>query len=245
MSATQVPTGITGLDKILGGGFPQGRVIVVIGGPGCGKSILSSQYLYNGITKSNENAVYISLDESKEHFMTEMSSFGWDFDSLEKEGKFNFVDANNVKQIPQDAQIGRLQVGGKELGLVNLIDMISSAVEKTKARRIVLDSISGLIFRFPKIEERRLAILDIIDGLSATGATCIVTSELISSGEARELQAEEYIAHGVITLQTLRSGDRAIQIRKMRGAKVDTHPRPYMIKDNGFEVYASENIIST
>ncbi len=245
MATINVTTGITGLDKILGGGFPQGRVIVVIGGPGCGKSILSSQFLYNGITKSNENAVYISLDESKEHYMTEMLSFGWDFDSLEKEGKFNFVDANNVKQIPQDAQIGRLQVGGKELGLVNLIDMINSAVEKTKARRIVLDSISGLIFRFPKIEERRLAILDIIDGLSATGATCIVTSELISSGESRELQAEEYIAHGVITLQTLRSGDRAIQVRKMRGAKVDTHPRPYMIKDNGFEVYATENIIST
>jgi KaiC/GvpD/RAD55 family RecA-like ATPase len=245
LSTPKVATGVDGLDQMLDGGFPQGRISLIIGGPGCGKSVLCSQFLYHGASSLNEKAVYISLDETRNHYLIEMSAFGWDFENLENEGKFSFVDANSVRLIPQDSQVGRLQVGGKELGLINLIDMITSAVEKSDAKRVVLDSVSGLIFRFPKIDEGRMAILDIIEALDSTEATCLLTSELISSERSREIQAEEYLAHGVVALQILSSGDRAIQISKMRGGRVDTHPRPYMIKDNGFEVYASENIIST
>src|SRR5437667_260526 len=51
----RTPTGIPGLDEILSGGFPRGRVILLVGGPGTGKTILTSQFLLNGIKIYGEN----------------------------------------------------------------------------------------------------------------------------------------------------------------------------------------------
>lgn len=244
MAIPKVVSGITGLDTMLGGGLPQGRVILVTGGPGTGKSVMCSQFLNYGLA-NGEKAVYVSLDETKPHYVNEMKIFGWDFEKHESDGRFAFVDAASVRRIPDEARVGRLPVGGKELGLVNLIDLIGSTVEKVGASRVVLDSISGLVFRFPKVEERRMAILDIIEALGSTGATYLVTSEAPSAGEGSKMQPEEYLAQGVIILQTLRNGDRAIQVVKMRGSQIDTHPRPYMINATGFEVYPNESVFQT
>ena len=62
----KVDTGIPGLDELVDGGFPEGRVVLVIGGPGTGETILCSQFLYKGIYNKQENGVFVSLDESKE-----------------------------------------------------------------------------------------------------------------------------------------------------------------------------------
>ena len=77
-----VKTGIPGLDELISGGFPEGRVNLLVGGPGTGKTILASQFLYNGLTKFNENGIYVSLDESRTHFFEEMQTFGWNFKQL-------------------------------------------------------------------------------------------------------------------------------------------------------------------
>jgi len=69
-----VPTGIEGLDEMISGGFPRGRVILVIGGPGCGKTILAAQFLYKGISEHNENAVFVSLDETSRKLRMRASS---------------------------------------------------------------------------------------------------------------------------------------------------------------------------
>jgi circadian clock protein KaiC len=235
--------GVSGLDMLLNGGLSQGRVILVLGEPGTGKTIFVSQFLNWGPVRGNENSMMIGMNESKSRFMSEMLALGMDFASLEKSGKFAYVDATEVRRIPEQAKIGRMQVGGRELGLVNFIDMMQEGIEKVSPKRIAIDSISDLVFRFPTIEERRPVILDIVESLQTTGATCVLTSELLSTGDDRTVQPEEYLAEGVILLRRLpRKGMRSIQILKMRGQKVDTTPRPYTIGDKGIEVYSSEEI---
>ncbi|MGO8805020.1 MAG: ATPase domain-containing protein [Candidatus Bathyarchaeia archaeon] len=98
-SVTTAPTGIQGLDELISGGFPQKRVVLVIGGPGAGKTIFASQFLYKGITEYNENGVFISLDEGKNHFFAEMEKFGWDFKKAEQDGKFGFLDATRLSRV--------------------------------------------------------------------------------------------------------------------------------------------------
>ena len=61
----KVETGIRGLDNMLRGGFPEGRMILVMGGPGTGKTIFCSQSLHYGAANQGEKTVYISLDENK------------------------------------------------------------------------------------------------------------------------------------------------------------------------------------
>ena len=72
MAIRKVTTGIEGLDTMLQGGFPEGRMILITGGPGTGKTIFCSQFLHHGSAEEEEKTVYISLDENKIHFMEEM-----------------------------------------------------------------------------------------------------------------------------------------------------------------------------
>ena len=67
----RVVSGVQGLDELVSGGFPDGRVILVVGGPGTGKTIFVSQFLYKGIDDYQENGIFVSLDENKEQIIKE------------------------------------------------------------------------------------------------------------------------------------------------------------------------------
>src|SRR5207253_9007694 len=63
----RTPTGIPGLDEILSGGVPKGRVILLVGGQGTGKTILTTQFLMNGIKIYGENGAFVSLEIGRAH----------------------------------------------------------------------------------------------------------------------------------------------------------------------------------
>lgn len=238
-------TGIPGLDELLHGGIPRGRVVLIVGGPGTGKTILCAQFLVNGIQKHGENGVLVSLDESKSHVYSEMAKFGWNLAELETEKKLAFVDASPIRRLPGEVKIGKLTLGKREFSMMSLIEGIQRAVEMVKAKRVAVDPIASLLFQYPDIIQRRTAILDLVETLVNTEATCLLTTELRAVGLERSVQLEEYLAHGVIILQTLQVGKfltRILQIEKMRETPIDTQPRPYKITESGIEVYSKESI---
>lgn len=102
-------TGIAGLDGLLRGGLTRGRVILVLGEPGSGKTILCSQFLLNGVQKYGQKGLFVSLEENREHYFDEMKQFGWDFDSLEKGGKFRFIDASLIRNVPPKMLIAGIE----------------------------------------------------------------------------------------------------------------------------------------
>ncbi len=171
----RLQSGIVGLDNMLGGGFPEGKVVLILGEPGTGKTILCSQYLHWGAMEKDEKGIFFGMNESKSRLMMEMQSLGMNFANLEGQGKFAYVDATEVRRIPEQARVGRIPVGGRELGLANLLDMMQEGIDKLSPKRIVVDSISDLVFRFPKVEDRRSAVLDIVESLQSTGATCLLS----------------------------------------------------------------------
>jgi KaiC/GvpD/RAD55 family RecA-like ATPase len=233
------------LDEILGGGIPAGRVVLVVGGPGAGKTILATQFLVNGIRNYGENSAFVSLDESKQHIYSEMEKLGWDLAGLEQEKKFAFVDASPIRTIPGEVKIGKMTIGKKDFSLLSLIEGIKSGVKAIGAKRIALDPIASLVFQFPDVVLRRNAVLDLIEALVETGATCVLTTELRTPGLERTVQLEEYLAHGVIVLQTVQSGRsivRSLQVEKMRETAIDMQPRPYRITSSGIEVFPKESI---
>ena len=246
-TVARTPTGIPGLDEMLGGGFPQGRVLLVLGEPGAGKTVLCSQFLFNGINKFGENGLFVSLEEGKGHYSREMSAFSWDFASVEKEGKFSFVDASPIRTIPGEVRIGKITIGRQDFSLISLLEVIRSNAKTIDAQRIVVDPISILLFQYPDENQRRKALLDLVEALSETGATCVLSSELRRIGiKARTLQTEEYLVHGVIIMQTIAAGrtmERIIQVEKMRETLIDPQPRPYRITEKGIEVFPRESVI--
>ncbi|MCW3976584.1 MAG: DUF2075 domain-containing protein [Candidatus Bathyarchaeota archaeon] len=242
--AKKITTGIDGLDELVGGGFPEGRVVLIIGGPGTGKTIVCSQFLYKGIYENQENGVFVSLDEGKDHFYSEMQQFGWDFRNAENERKFAFVDATRMSRVAMLKEKlykeETRSLRGKRLSVDKLIEDLQAKIQTTEAKRIAVDTLAALTYRFPDPIERRTAVVDLIESLADLGVTSLVTTELGYLGLERNAVEEEFLVHGVIMMQTLFSGGtttRAIQVEKMRGAKVNPSLVPYSIDQNGVEVF--------
>ena len=242
-------TGIEGLDELISGGFPRGRVILVLGGPGAGKTILASQFLYKGISEYNENGIFVSLDESQNNYFPEMMKFGWDFKKAEEEGKFLFVDATRLSRVAilkeKMLKEETSSLRGKQLQIDKLIEDLQAKIQQIGAKRVVLDTLASLFYRFMDPIERRTAGVDLIEALSDLGATAIVTTELSYLGLERNLMDEEFLVHGVIMMQTLFSGGtttRALQVEKMRGANVNPNLVPYTIDRNGIEIFPAMSV---
>jgi circadian clock protein KaiC len=236
-----------GLDELLRGGFTRGRVILVLGEPGSGKTILCSQFLLNGIQKYGEKGLFVSLEENREHYFDEMKQFDWDFDSLEKSGKFRFIDASLIRNVPPKMQIAGIEK--EDAPGETLAELVKNHAISSGSVRIVVDPISHLIFHYSDPTERRRRTLDLVDALTKTGATCLLSSELMEiGGMERRVQLEEYLAHGVLILSTRRVADggskRSIQVEKMRGSEIDDTPRPYRIDSkNGIIVSPNDLVI--
>ena len=240
----KIATGIRGLDELVGGGFPEGRVILIIGGPGTGKTILCSQFLYKGIYEKQENGVFVSLDESKSHFYSEMQKFGWDFQRAEEEKKFSYIDATRMSRVAMLKEKlykeESRSLRGKQLSVDRLIDDLQSKIQQIDVRRVVVDTLAALTYRFPDPIERRTAVVDLIESLADLGVTSLVSTELGYLGLERNVPEEEFLVHGVIMMQTLFSGGtttRAIQVEKMREAEVNPSLVPYSIDQNGIEIF--------
>jgi len=240
----RVATGIDGLDELVGGGFPEGRVILIIGGPGTGKTIMCGQFLYKGIYENKENGVFLSLDESKDHFYSEMQKFGWDFRKAEEERKFAYIDATRISRVAMLKEKlykeETRSLRGKQLSIDRLIEDLQARIRQVNAKRIVVDTLAALTFRFPDPIERRTAVVDLIESLADLRVTSLVTTELGHLSLERNALEEEFLVHGVIMMQTLFSGGtttRAIQVEKMREVKVNPSLVPYSIDQNGIEIF--------
>lgn len=242
-SSQKISTGIEGLDILLDGGFPQNRAILVIGGPGGGKTILCTQFLKEGIEKFDENGLYVSLDYLKKSFMQDMMQFGWDFSSLEEQNSFFFLDCSAIRRSTNIKSIDEKLYSTEELALEDLVDLISLYVERINAKRVVIDDLTAFVFRYPDPIQRRYAILSLLESLSSLNVSVLIITEATVYDLSREINSEEYLSDGVVSMFMLKDGTRVIQISKMRGVKADNKPHPYTIVDKlGIQVFPNESI---
>lgn len=229
----RTPTGIVGLDEMIGGGIPRGRIVLVAGGPGTGKTTFAVQFLVNGISKYRENGIFVSLDEPQHKIFEEAGILGWDLDKLCKEQKLAFVDGSPYTR---GHKVQRFQLG----------QTVRDIARSIKAKRISVDTMAALTLQYPDIIQRREVILELFDTVSDTRATSVITNE-IREGAAREILLEEYLADGVITLRTSqveRRRVRTIDVNKMRGTAIDEQMRPYLLTENGLAVISDKDIFS-
>ncbi len=206
MTIKRISTGIPGLNDLIGGGFKERSVNLVAGGPGTGKTIFAVQYLLEGL-KKGEAGIYITFEEKKRNIYEDCLEFGWDLEKYEKEGKFTFLEytPEQVKKI--------LTEGG---GIVEAI------IEKTNAKRLVIDSITSFTLLYGDELTKKEAALALFELISKWECTGLMTSQDLSKDEMAISAALEFEVDGIILAYHVRiSGERVrgLEILKMRGTK--------------------------
>jgi KaiC/GvpD/RAD55 family RecA-like ATPase len=159
LKSEHVPSGIPGLDELLGGGYPRGRVILITGGPGSGKTMMAMQFLLDGVERFDERGVFVSLEESRFHLLNEMANFDWDLEKYEKKNQLAIVDASPLRQVGMSEQRPTsdggeskepaVRIRGPEFSIQALSTVIRSYVRVTRATRIVVDPVTSLSLQFP------------------------------------------------------------------------------------------------
>ncbi len=219
----RIPTGISNLDPLIEGGFKRNSVNLVAGGAGSGKTIFAMQFILDGL-KRGEPGIYITFEEKKKKFYEDMLEFGWDLQKYEDQNKFVFLEytPEQVKKI--------LTEGG---GIVEAI------LEKIKARRIVIDSITSFSLLYEDEltkKEAALSLFELIDKWDCTG---ILTSQDEARNGHTITAAMEFEVDGIIVLYHVKKKGvrrRAIEILKMRGTKIPEKTVALDITDKGIKI---------
>ena len=216
----RIPTGIPGLDKLIEGGFIKGSTILISGSAGAGKTIFCSQFLWEGL-KRGENCLFITLEETPEDIIEDVSVFGWDFRKYINEGKLIIEFADPFE----------------------LTDIISPLIEKIKSyniSRVALDSTSLLGLYFEKPSEIRKQLYKLVKALKKTKATSLLTAEIPEGSHSiSRFGVEEFVVDGVIVLYSIGTGEgmyRSIQIKKMRRTNHSHDIHSIKITKNGIVI---------
>jgi len=229
----KIPTGITGLDEMLGGGFPAGRIILVHGGPGSGKTIFSLQFIVNGL-ENKERGVYVTLEEPLNLIKANMLSLEWDLEKFEKEGSLKVIDGSRIVYAEKEYR-------GSTPVMAEFSNQVEQVVKTFKAKRLAIDPITSAVVHQPFRDKKRMEIGQLFRALRKLSCTSVITSEW--SSEEGEFYMEEYLADGVIILsKTIQNFKliKTVRVEKMRGVKHDDQPRRYEITGKGFEIYHTE-----
>lgn len=241
----RVPTGITGLDEMLGGGLPRGRSILLSGTCGTGKTTLAIQYLYNGITKYGEPGILITLEQNRDELRKDMLHYGIDLKKLEDEEKLIIIDTSLSKigmrdfmsVVPTSTPSSSFSLLPGEFNLDNIIGLATQAAEKMGAKRMVIDSLPALDYLIKDTHDIRRTLISVNYELKAKGLTTIIITEGEDDEKISKHGIEEYIADGVIIMKVNEALDtRTIKIRKMRITKHTLKPNTFELTPEGITV---------
>jgi len=231
----RITTGIPGLDQLLNGGIPKRNIVLVSGGPGTGKTIMSQQYLYHGLLKG-EPGVYVALEEHPVQVRREMAEFGWDVRRFEDMNKFAIVDSF-TSGIGESAKREKYVVTDVD-DFGEFVDVVKEAVRDVKAVRVAVDSVSTLYITRPSVARGLLMNLKRV--LAGMGTTAILVSQVSVTERGFGGPGVEHAVDGILRLDLDEiEGElkRSMIIWKMRGTKHDMRRHPFDITDKGIVIY--------
>jgi circadian clock protein KaiC len=245
----KAPTGIPGLDQITGGGLPLGRVTLVAGGAGAGKTLLGLNFLVAGARQYGDPGVLMTFEESAAKVALNVRSLGFDLDELQRSGLLAVLA---FRVDPSE------MVAVGEFDFEPLFAILDDAIRRVGAKRVVLDTIEVLFGAFGDDTIVRSELSRLMRWLEERGVTVVLTGERGNGSALTRHGIEEYVTDCVIVLDHRVSAEistRRLRVVKYRGSAHGTNEYPFLISARGVTVLpitsvalnyqASEERIST
>jgi circadian clock protein KaiC len=227
-SVSKVLTGIQGFDEITDGGIPRARTTLVMGGPGCGKTVFALQSLVNGARRLKEASIFVAFEETTSQVVANASTFGWDLPALVKKKLF-FLDA----QLSPDV------VKAGEFDLIGMLRLLEVKVKELNATRIVFDGIDVLLSLLDDDVAERREIYRIRDWLTRMGLTGIITQKVGASEAEQRYGFLQFMVDCVVVLRhQVVDGSvfRNLRVMKYRGSGFAGDEFPISLTAEGMQL---------
>jgi len=227
---SRIPTGIPGLDEVLGGGLPPERVYLVEGYPGTGKTTLALQFLREGVRRG-ERVLYVALSESRDELEAIARSHGWTLDGIAIH-EIAFSD----EALDPEAQYTVFHPA--EVELAQTLKGVLDEVARIAPTRLVFDSLSELRLVAREPLRYRRQILALKQFLAGRACTVLLLDDRTASAGDLQLQS---ISHGVIMLEQTAVAygrtRRQLHVVKLRGVGFREGFHDIRIVTGGIVVY--------
>lgn len=224
-------TGVPGLDDILLGGLATGRIFLLEGSPGTGKTTMALSFLLQGAA-AGERCLYITLSETAQELRSGAESHGWNLgEAIEI---FEVVPPESA--LDSDQQQSLLYSSDLELG--ETTKLIFEAVERTKASRVVVDSLSEIRLLAQSSLRYRRQILALKHYFARLGATVLLLDDLTADTLDKTVHS---VAAGVIRLEEMTpdygSERRRLRVIKYRAQSFRGGFHDFVIRPGGAHVF--------
>lgn len=205
------PTGIHGLDEILGGGLPPQANVLVYGDPLCGKKPLVMEYVYQGLMQDIPG-IFVLTDFGWLDWKKKMKGAGWDVEPFEKTGMVQVIDCYSRQFDPSLEDEGVVSYAENPAALssisLHLARVQDQLLQSFDSHRLAFHSLSSLLketdsqtfFRFMQF---------LVGKFRREGATAIYVVERGMHDE-RDVKMVEHLVDGVIEFEEDRLRARGI-----------------------------------
>jgi circadian clock protein KaiC len=214
----------------MSGGLIPGRLYLLDGDPGAGKTTVALQFLLEGVAR-NERCLYVTLSETHEELSAGADSHGWSLDGIDVVELV--ADADEL-----DGESNLTMLNPSEVELTETTRKVLEAVERQKPARMVFDSLSELRLLAQNSLRYRRQILALKQFFVGRDCTVLLLDDRTAEGPDLQLHS---IAHGVISLDfkapTYGKVRRQLQILKFRGSDFASGFHDFVINARGVEVF--------
>ncbi len=213
--------GVPGLDEMLGGGMPSGYSLLVAGPSGSGKSILAAAFLAEGV-RHGEKGVIASFEQNPNQARNRVLA--------------DLVQAGNLTVVDSRAP---------DLSIDEVLLLLIDAIRRTKAVRVVIDSLSGFELALAPTfrEDFRESLSRLVVALAAERVTVLMTSEL--EDRYTDLRFSPYgtafMTDAIIVQRYIEVDSRLrrmLAVVKVRGSAHSDELREYTISGEGLRIGA-------
>ena len=218
----RIPSGIAGLDEMMGGGIPARDSTALLGPSGSGKTIAALQFVAQGLERG-ERCLCVSFQEDTDQLVKKAASFGRDLAGPLESG-----------------QLAIYHVPPGELDLDLLGAAVRAATADGTVRRVAIDSLAELVFAARESERFPAYSRTLVGFMRARGATSLITSEVATLGPmAAPLGGLSFLFHNVVLLRYIEMDSemhRAATVLKMRDSDHEKGLRQFEIGAHGMVI---------